>query len=102
MAPSEMKEETAHRVRAGDVGASATLRSFACTEWKRRMMVIHLDQLSPYEGAAQDEWPIRTEQQEWMESSQHENLASGKEGETDYKCHKYGPWKRINGSVPYH
>jgi hypothetical protein len=31
-APFEMKEETAHRVRAGDVGAPATLGSFAHTD----------------------------------------------------------------------
>lgn len=30
--PSEMKEETAHGVRAGDVGALATLRNFARTD----------------------------------------------------------------------
>jgi uncharacterized cupin superfamily protein len=42
-APSETKEESAHRVRAGDVGATTTLGSFACTEQKRMMMVVHLD-----------------------------------------------------------
>jgi hypothetical protein len=54
-APSETKEEMAHRVRAGDLGALITLGSFACTEHKRRMMVEHLDQLASYEGAAWDE-----------------------------------------------
>jgi hypothetical protein len=43
-----MKEETAHRVRAGDVGTVATLGSFAATDQKSRMMVINLDQLAPY------------------------------------------------------
>jgi hypothetical protein len=42
-APFVTEEETAHRVKAIDVGALTTLGSFACTKWKRRMMVIHLD-----------------------------------------------------------
>jgi hypothetical protein len=43
-----MKEETAHRVRAGDTGTLAALGSFAATSRKSRMMVINLDQLAPY------------------------------------------------------
>jgi hypothetical protein len=35
-ATAQMKEETAHSSRARDVGASATLRSFACTEKKKK------------------------------------------------------------------
>jgi hypothetical protein len=31
----ETKEETAQRVRAGDVGALATLGTFALTVWKK-------------------------------------------------------------------
>jgi hypothetical protein len=38
-----MKEETAHRVIAGDVGASAIPRSFAPTDRNSGMMVINLD-----------------------------------------------------------
>jgi hypothetical protein len=70
-APSEMKDETAHRVRAGDLEVLATLGSLpAPTErmifnvcillcvmmWKRRLMVIHLDQLASCQGTAWDEW----------------------------------------------
>jgi hypothetical protein len=54
LASSETKDETAHRVRAGDVGALATLGSFVPTDWKSIMMVINLDWLAPYEGTAQD------------------------------------------------
>jgi uncharacterized cupin superfamily protein len=53
----EAKEEAAHRVRAGDVGAQATLGSLAPTDRKSRMMVIHLDWLTPYQGATWDERP---------------------------------------------
>jgi hypothetical protein len=40
-APSEMKEETANRVRVGDVGTPATLGSSHHTD--RRKMVINLE-----------------------------------------------------------
>jgi hypothetical protein len=53
---SETEKETAHRVRAGSVGAPATLGSFAHTDWKNRMMVITLDRLA-HQGAAWDERP---------------------------------------------
>jgi hypothetical protein len=55
-APSETKEETAHRVTAGDVGDPAILGTFAHTD-RRKMMVIHLNRLKTYQGAALDEWP---------------------------------------------
>jgi hypothetical protein len=38
---------TSIRLRLGDVGALATLSSIACTERRRRMMVINLDRLVP-------------------------------------------------------
>jgi hypothetical protein len=41
-APSEMEKETAHRIGAKDVGASASVGSFARKDWRSRMMVIHL------------------------------------------------------------
>jgi hypothetical protein len=68
--PSETEEETAHRMRAGDVGVPATLGGlYAPTEgrtfilcnllwamvWKGRLMVVRLDRLVPYEGIAQGE-----------------------------------------------
>jgi hypothetical protein len=55
--PSETKEETAHGVRAGDVGAPATLGTFAPLYRKSRIMVVHLDRLALYEGTARDERP---------------------------------------------
>jgi hypothetical protein len=55
-APSETKEETAHRLRARDVGAPATLGSFAFTDRKSGMVVIKSG-LAPYEETARDERP---------------------------------------------
>jgi hypothetical protein len=67
LALSETEKETAHRVRAGDVQAQATLSSLPAPNkkrifivcillcvmtWKRRMIVAHLDRLAPYEGTA--------------------------------------------------
>jgi hypothetical protein len=72
LAHSETKEETAHRVPAGDEGAPATLGSLPtpikrktfivcillCVMMlKRRLMVVHLDQLAPYEGTAWNKRP---------------------------------------------
>jgi hypothetical protein len=59
-----MKEETAHR-GAINVGALTTLRTFAPTDWKSRMMVINLDWLAPYQGAYWDE------QREQLETKHH-------------------------------
>jgi hypothetical protein len=48
-APSKMKEETADsKLRAMDVGALTVLRTFAPTNQKIRMMVVHLDLFAPY------------------------------------------------------
>jgi hypothetical protein len=47
-----MKEETASSLEAIDVGALTTFRTFARSN-RRKMMVVHLDQLAPYERAAQ-------------------------------------------------
>jgi hypothetical protein len=41
LAPSEMEEETAPRLRARDVGASATLGSFAHTNRKKDLYCLH-------------------------------------------------------------
>jgi hypothetical protein len=56
--PSKTKEETTYKeVRASDIGALTTLGIFALTDRKSRMMVVHLDQLAPYQGAVWDKWP---------------------------------------------
>jgi hypothetical protein len=55
-APSETKEEAAHRARAGGVGALITLGSSGHNN-RRKIMVINLDLLAPYEGTARDEQP---------------------------------------------
>jgi hypothetical protein len=54
-APTETKEEATNSLRTMCVGALTTLGSFACTERKRIIMLIHLDRLAPYEGTAQHE-----------------------------------------------
>jgi hypothetical protein len=51
-----MKEVTTSSLRATDVGALTTLRTFACTK-QERLMMVHLDWLTPYQGAARDKWP---------------------------------------------
>jgi hypothetical protein len=52
---SPLKKKTPG-VRAVDVGTLTTLGTCACTYW-RKMMVINLDRLVPYEGTAWDERP---------------------------------------------
>ncbi|PNF22843.1 hypothetical protein B7P43_G01395 [Cryptotermes secundus] len=52
-APVKMKEETTNN----RLGALTILGTFAPTDQKIRMMVIHLDPLAPNEGTAWDEWP---------------------------------------------
>jgi hypothetical protein len=53
-----MEKEIAHRVGVRNVGAPTTLGGFAPTLWKeKRMMVVHLDWLAPYQGAAWDKPP---------------------------------------------
>jgi hypothetical protein len=49
---------------------------------ERKMMVVHLDWLAPYQGTVT------------------ENQAMGKEGEADHRCHKHNPQKRRNGGTP--
>jgi hypothetical protein len=70
--PLQNKRRGAHRVKARDDETPATLGSLSTlTErrisiicillwvmtWKRRLVVVHLDQLAPYEGTAWDKWP---------------------------------------------
>jgi hypothetical protein len=40
-----------------DVGALTTLGTVGLTNWSRRMIVIKLDRLAPYEGNMWDEQP---------------------------------------------
>jgi hypothetical protein len=69
LAPSKTKKETAHRVRAGDIRAPASLGSLPAPTkrrifnicillyvmmWKRCLMAVNLDQLAPYERTAQN------------------------------------------------
>jgi hypothetical protein len=58
------------------------------------MVVIHLDQLTLYQGARLGQVALRREQWEQLESKHCEKLSRGKEGET-----KHSPWKK-NGSTP--
>jgi hypothetical protein len=54
--PHKTKEETTYNgVNAGDVGALTNLGTLAPSGRKRRIMVIHLGRLAPYEGTARDE-----------------------------------------------
>jgi general stress protein 26 len=52
-----MEEETTNNsLRASNVGALTTLGTFGHTNW-RKMMLVNLDRLTPFEGIAQDKWP---------------------------------------------
>jgi hypothetical protein len=53
---SEMEKETTYGVSAMDVGALPILGTFTRKE-RRKMMVINLDRLAPYEGTTRDEGP---------------------------------------------
>jgi hypothetical protein len=56
-AASETKEVAISSIRIRDARTPTTLGTFALTDRKRRMMVIHLDRLALYEEAAWDERP---------------------------------------------
>jgi hypothetical protein len=56
-ATTQAKEEATSSLRVRGVGVLITLGTFACTKQKRRMMVVHLDYLAPYQGATLDEQP---------------------------------------------
>jgi hypothetical protein len=56
LGPSRTKEDKAHRVRAINVGALTTLRTFGHTN-RREMVVINLDLLAPYYEATRDKRP---------------------------------------------
>jgi hypothetical protein len=55
-ATAQMKEKTTDRLRAVGVGASTTVGTSACTDC-RKMMVVHLAQLTPQQGTTRDERP---------------------------------------------
>jgi hypothetical protein len=67
-----MKEEPACRVRAGEVGAPATLGSFAPTNQKSRMMVIYPGLAHILSGSRSGRAAMRREQWEQLESNQCE------------------------------
>jgi hypothetical protein len=54
---SQVKEETASSLKARDVRASTTLGTFARTDWKKKMVVAHMDWLESYQGTTKDERP---------------------------------------------
>jgi hypothetical protein len=71
--PPAAKEETTHRVRAGGVRAPILRGGFDCTDkkkdlyslnpvvyhdvGKKKMIIVHLNRLASYQGAARDERP---------------------------------------------
>jgi hypothetical protein len=56
LASSKMKEETTHRIGTINERALTTHRTFGRTN-RRKMMMINLDRLAPYQGTAQDKQP---------------------------------------------
>jgi hypothetical protein len=63
-------------------------------------MLIDLDQLASYQGAGAGRVALRREQREQLERNYHENLATGRRGQTSHRCHKCNPQKRRNGDKP--
>jgi hypothetical protein len=57
LALSETEKETAHGVKTKDTGVLSTLGTLVSTDRKSRMMMINLNRLAPYQGAARDEYP---------------------------------------------
>jgi hypothetical protein len=55
-ATAQTEEENTRSLRAIDIGASTTLDIFVRTSW-RKVMGIHLDWFTPYQGTSQDKWP---------------------------------------------
>lgn len=95
-AQSETEEGTTPGVGAGNMGAPATLGSFAptvCNEKQKRRTVIHLDQLIPYQRSATD---VRT----YGKGSGVAWRKNGKEGETSRRCYKHSSRIRRNGPTP--
>jgi hypothetical protein len=57
-AAAQVKEETAHSLRAREVGALTMLGTFALSSQKRtKMMLVHLDWLASYQRTTRVEWP---------------------------------------------
>jgi hypothetical protein len=98
LAPSETKEEGAHRVRAGDVGTLATLGSSAHTNRKKDDGT-KLRLTGTLRGDRSGQAVLRMEQRERFESNLHENQAMGGKGENDRR-HKHSSRKRIKGNAP--
>jgi hypothetical protein len=77
-APSEMKEETARRVRVGDVGAPATLDSFVPPQLEKQDDGDKPGSTGTLGGNRSGQAALRREQQEQLESSHCENRTTGR------------------------
>jgi hypothetical protein len=92
---TSIEEETASILRASDVGALATVESFACTIKKEDGGTPGLART--LSGNCSGSVALRREQ---LGSNHCENQAMVKEGEADLRCHKHSPRKRRNGGTP--
>jgi hypothetical protein len=109
LASSAMEKETAHRLRAGDVRVLATLGSLTAPT-KRRIFIVCILLCHDVEKKADGSttgltgtlwgnhsaWvTLRREQQERVESNNHENQATERNVRPSTS-----PWKRRNGGTP--
>jgi hypothetical protein len=93
-------KKNVHKVGAGNVGAPATVSSFAPTDWKKQDDSDKPGQTGTLSGSHLGRTALRREQREQLESEHQENPSHGEEGETDRRHHKHSPQKRRNGSTP--
>jgi hypothetical protein len=86
--PSEAEKEAVHGVRAGDVGAPATLGNFAHTGWKKRKKTLNNGDTPGSTGT--------------LTASRYrvKKKGNGKEGETEHRRCEHSPWKSRNGGTP--
>jgi hypothetical protein len=113
-APSKTKEETTDRLRAGDVGALATLGSLPAPTERRIFIVCILlcvDVEKKVDGSTSGQTgticrnrlgraALMREQEDQLESNRCENGATEEKSETNHRHRKHSPWKRRNGGMP--
>jgi hypothetical protein len=97
-AATQTEEEITNRLGARDVGALATLRSFA--------RPVRKDDDGGTPGPSHTlsrnhsgRVTLMREQWEHLGSNHHENRATGKEGKADRRRHKHSLWERRNGGT---
>jgi hypothetical protein len=95
-APSKTRKTTVQGVRAGYMGALATLGSLPHQSEKNRMMGKKPGQAITLSVSHLEPVDLRREQ---LESKHCEKPSHRKEGETNHGCCQHSLWKRRNGGT---